>query len=168
MIIWAQPSTVRRMYCNMECEIGEKRSSNPTYSPELFRHRFYMQKSFFLHIVDVVTTNDEFFSTKAAQVEMVIHHCIIKYTRAMNEGVCLWNINRYRWWILTNWCNGNERWCHLFRRRCHFLLRWHILRRPNKHDLTKLLYVVEQRGFPSMICRIDCMDWKCKVFYCLG
>lgn len=107
-------------------------------------------------------------STKAAQVEMVIHHCIIKYTRAMNEGVCLWNINRYHWWILTNWCNGNERWCHPFCRRCHFLLRWHILRWPNKHDLTKLLYVVEQRGFPSMICRIDCMHWKCKMFYCLG
>ncbi|GKE52481.1 putative nuclease HARBI1, partial [Tanacetum coccineum] len=36
------------------------------------------------------------------------------------------------------------------------------LRRPNENDLTRLLYLGEQRGFPSMIGSIDCMHWKWK------
>ena len=36
------------------------------------------------------------------------------------------------------------------------------LRRPNEHDLARLLYVGEQRGFPGMIGSIDCMHWEWK------
>ncbi|GKB82708.1 hypothetical protein Tco_0949603 [Tanacetum coccineum] len=36
------------------------------------------------------------------------------------------------------------------------------LRRPNEDDLTRLLYVREQRGFPGMTGSIVCMHWEWK------
>ena len=38
----------------------------------------------------------------------------------------------------------------------------HYLRSPNNIDIAQLLQTGEQRGFPSMLGRIDCMHWKWK------
>ena len=60
----------RRRFCNREREIGEKRLmtdyfvERPTYTPEVFRRRFRMQKSLFLRIVEAITTNDEYFQQR--------------------------------------------------------------------------------------------------------
>ena len=36
------------------------------------------------------------------------------------------------------------------------------LRKPNAHDLTRLLQKEEERGFPGMLGSIDCMHWNWK------
>ncbi|KAJ0839217.1 putative harbinger transposase-derived protein [Helianthus annuus] len=36
------------------------------------------------------------------------------------------------------------------------------LRRPNNGDLARLLHVGADRGFPGMVCSIDCMHWEWK------
>nr|GEW25084.1 hypothetical protein [Tanacetum cinerariifolium] len=36
------------------------------------------------------------------------------------------------------------------------------LRKPNENDLSRLLHVGEERGFPGMIGSIDCMHWQWK------
>ncbi|XP_052206828.1 uncharacterized protein LOC127811162 [Diospyros lotus] len=38
----------------------------------------------------------------------------------------------------------------------------HYLRPPNNSDITRLLQIGEQRGFPGMLGSIDCMHWKWK------
>jgi hypothetical protein len=36
------------------------------------------------------------------------------------------------------------------------------LRSPNENDITRLLAIAEERGFPGMLGSIDCMYWKWK------
>lgn len=38
--------------------------TGPTYTPELFRRRFRMLKSLFLHIVEAVNVNDQYFQQR--------------------------------------------------------------------------------------------------------
>ncbi|XP_057793458.1 uncharacterized protein LOC131010081 [Salvia miltiorrhiza] len=153
------------MYCDREREVGEQSFMsdyfvpNPTYTSELFRRRFCMQKSLFLRIVDAVTANDEYFQQRpdctGRQGLSPLQKCtgamrVLAYgttTDAVDEYLRMSStvtrdaVIHFIEGIIS--CFGDT-----------------YLRRPNQQDLQRLLYVGEQRGFPGMIGSIDYMHWE--------
>ncbi|XP_057774868.1 uncharacterized protein LOC130993849 [Salvia miltiorrhiza] len=167
LILGTSSSTTKKRYCDREREVGEQRLMsdyfvpNPTYTPELFRRRFRMQKSLFLRIVDVVTANDQYFQQRpdctGRQGLSPLQKCtgamrVLAYGTAtdavdeylrMSSTVTRDAVIHFVEGIIS--CFGDT-----------------YLRRPNQQDLQRLLYVGEQRGFPGMIGSIDCMHWEWK------
>lgn len=157
----------KRRYRNREREIGETRLmkdyfvERPTYSPQLFRRRFRMQRMIFLRIVEAVTANDEYFQQrpdatgrqglsplqKCTAVMRVLAYGttsdVVDEYLQISESVAREALQKFVDGIIS--CFGDS-----------------YLRRPNEQDLTRLLHVGEQRGFPGMIGSIDCMHWKWK------
>ncbi|XP_057779743.1 uncharacterized protein LOC130998334 [Salvia miltiorrhiza] len=167
LILGTSSSTNKKRYCDREREVGEQRLMsdyfvpNLTYTPELFRRRFRMQKSLFLRIVDAVTANDEYFQQRPDCTGRQGLSPLQKFTGAMRVlayGTATDAVDEYLRMSSTVTrdavihfvegiisCFGDT-----------------YLRRPNQQDLQRLLYVGEQRGFPGMIESIDCMHWEWK------
>ncbi|XP_057770667.1 uncharacterized protein LOC130990451 [Salvia miltiorrhiza] len=128
----------------------------PTYTPQIFRRRFRMQKKLFLRIVEAITANDEYFQQRPDAIGRQGLSPLVKCTGAirvlaygsstdvvdkflrMSETVTGTSLIKFVEGVIS--CFGDE-----------------YLRRPN---LARLLYVVEERGFPGIIGSIDCMHWE--------
>ncbi|XP_057808932.1 uncharacterized protein LOC131023409 [Salvia miltiorrhiza] len=89
LIVVHQIPTANGRYCDRERDFGAERlindyfSDTPTYTPELFRRRFRMQKSLFIRIVEAVTTNDVFFQQRRDATGIVGLSSLQKCTGAM-------------------------------------------------------------------------------------
>ncbi|KAJ9553685.1 hypothetical protein OSB04_017730 [Centaurea solstitialis] len=165
MFIGDQPPRARRRYRDTQREIGEARLmkdyfvDNPTYDETIFRRRFRMRRPLFCRIVDAVTANDEYFEQRTDATGRQGISSLQKCTGAMRVlayGTSADAVDEYLRMseattkeALMNFvdgvisCFGDE-----------------YLRKPNKDDLTRLLYAADQRGFPGMIGSIDCMHWE--------
>nr|GEZ22892.1 hypothetical protein [Tanacetum cinerariifolium] len=144
----------RRVYRDRECEQGEARLmaddfvDNPTFDEVIFRRRFRMRKHLFLRIIDVVTANDRYFQQRpdatGRQSLSSLQKCtgamrvlayemsfdaVDEYTR-MSGVVTRKSLMSFIQGVIS--CFGDE-----------------YLRRPNENDLTRLLYLGEQRGLPG-------------------
>ncbi|XP_057787249.1 uncharacterized protein LOC131004558 [Salvia miltiorrhiza] len=167
LIVGNQIPTASRRYCDREREFGAEHlindyfSDSPTYTPEIFRRRFHMQKSLFIRIVEAVTANDEFFQQRRDATGIVGLSSLQKCTGAMRVlayGTSSDVVDEY---LRMSSSSTRDALVH-FVEGVISCFGGTYLRRPNEQDLARLLYVGEQRGFPGMIGSIDCMRWEWK------
>nr|VDD57739.1 unnamed protein product [Brassica oleracea] len=146
-MVHAHPNKpTRRAYIERDREVGHNQlwndyfKENPTYPPEMFRRRFRMNKPLFLRIVERLSTE-----CTAATRMLAYGQSGDTYDEYLRLGESTSRL------CLENFTNGIIQ-----------LFGDEYLRRPTPDDLQRLLDVGEVRGFPGMICSIDCMHWQWK------
>ena len=157
----------QRAYVERNREEGHTRlwndyfSENPTFTPNLFRRRFRMNKTVFMRIVDRLSENFPFFQQRrdatgrlglsplqkcTAAIRMLAYGCaadaVDEYLR-LGESTSLSCLSNFTEAVI--YLFGDE-----------------YLRRPTPEDLQRLLDIGEIRGFPGMVGSIDCMHWEWK------
>uniref|UniRef100_A0A0D3CC35 DDE Tnp4 domain-containing protein n=1 Tax=Brassica oleracea var. oleracea TaxID=109376 RepID=A0A0D3CC35_BRAOL len=157
----------KRAYIEKNREEGDLRlwndylSETPTYSQNLFRRRFRMNKPLFMHIVDRLSNEVEFFRQKKDCLGRLSLSPLQKCTAAilvLAYGSVADTVDEYLRLDSTTTRSCLE----------HFvegiinLFGEEYLRRPTPDDLKRLLDIGEHRGFPEMIGSIDCMHWEWK------
>ncbi|XP_024004744.1 uncharacterized protein LOC112081920 [Eutrema salsugineum] len=136
-------------------------SARATYPANLFRRRFRMNKSLFLHIVGKLSGEFHFFQQKKDALGRPGLSALQKCTAAIRllaYGGAADSVDEYLRLGETTArsCLENfvEAIIHLFGDE--------YLRRPTQEDLQRLLDVADERGFSGMIGSIDCMHWEWK------
>uniref|UniRef100_A0A0D3AM82 DDE Tnp4 domain-containing protein n=1 Tax=Brassica oleracea var. oleracea TaxID=109376 RepID=A0A0D3AM82_BRAOL len=157
----------KRVYIERNREEGNVRlwndyfSETPTYTQNLFRRRFRMNKPLFMRIVDRLSNEVEFFRQKKDALGRSSLSPLQKCTaviRVLAYGSTADVVDEYLRLGETTTRSCVE----------HFvegiisLFGVEYLRRPTPADLQRLLQVGEFRGFPGMIGSIDCMHWEWK------
>ncbi|XP_033131877.1 uncharacterized protein LOC103829873 [Brassica rapa] len=157
----------KRAYIERNREEGNVRlwndyfSDTPTYHEKYFRRRFRMNKPLFLHIVDRLSNEVDFFRQKKDGLGRLGLSALQKCTAAIRllaYGTSADTVDEYLRLgettsrsCLENFVEGI---IHLFG--------VEYLRRPTPADLQRLLDMGEYRGFPGMVGSIDCMHWEWK------
>uniref|UniRef100_A0A0D3ECK6 DDE Tnp4 domain-containing protein n=1 Tax=Brassica oleracea var. oleracea TaxID=109376 RepID=A0A0D3ECK6_BRAOL len=136
-------------------------SDAPTYPKNLFRRRFRMNKPLFMHIVDRLSNEVQFFRQKKDGLRRLGLSILQKCTaaiRVLAYGYALDAVDEYLRLgaTTTRLCVEN------FVEAIIDLFGDQYLRRPTQDDLQRLLHIGELRGFPGMIGSIDCMHWEWK------
>ncbi|XP_013632690.1 PREDICTED: uncharacterized protein LOC106338206, partial [Brassica oleracea var. oleracea] len=136
-------------------------SETPTYPDNLFRRRFRMNKPLFMHIVDRLSNEVEFFRQKQDCLGRLSLSPLQKCTaaiRCLAYGTAADTVDEYLRLgsTTTRSCLEN------FVEGIINLFGDEYLRRPTPGDLQRLLDIGEHRGFPGMIGSIDCMHWEWK------
>ena len=136
-------------------------SDTPTYPENLFRRRFRMNKPLFMHIVDRLSNEVEFFRQKKDGLGRLGLSTLQKCTaaiRVLAYGSALDAVDEYLRLgsTTTRLCVEN------FVEAIIDLFGDQYLRKPTQDDLQRLLHIGELRGFPGMIGSIDCMHWEWK------
>ncbi|XP_018464414.2 uncharacterized protein LOC130498978 [Raphanus sativus] len=157
----------RRIFIERNREEGHEKlwndyfSDTPTYSHNLFRRRFRMNKSLFLSIVHRLSTEVAYFRPTEDAVGRKSLSPLQKCTAAIRQlayGGGADAIDEY-----VRLAETTARKClHYFAAGIIHLFGDHYLRRPTPEDLQRLLHFNEERGFPGMIGSIDCMHWEWK------
>ena len=125
----------------------------------LFRRRFRMNKSLFMHIVDRLSNEVPFFRQKKDGLRRLGLSTLQKCTsaiRVLAYGSSLDTVDEYLRLDATT-----TRLCvKIFVEAIINLFGDEYLRRPTPDDLQLLLHIGELRGFSRMIESIDCMHWE--------
>uniref|UniRef100_A0A0D2ZTG1 Myb-like domain-containing protein n=1 Tax=Brassica oleracea var. oleracea TaxID=109376 RepID=A0A0D2ZTG1_BRAOL len=143
------------------CHGLKKLCETPPYPENFFRRRFRMNKPLFMHIVDRLSTEVDFFRQKKDGLGRLGLSALQKCTAAIRllaYGTAADTVDEYLRLgettsrpCLENFVEGI---IHLFGDE--------YLRIPTPADLQRLLDIGEYRGFPGMIGSIDCMHWEWK------
>ncbi|KAL0824513.1 hypothetical protein Bca101_048190 [Brassica carinata] len=160
-----QPKT--RVYIERDREVGHIQlwqdyfSENPTYTHDLFRRRFRMNKSLFLRIVERLGNEVPYFQQRrnghGRNGLSTLQKCtsamrMLAYGRAgdandeylrLGASTAILCLENFADAIIQVF--GDE-----------------YQRKPTPEDLQRLLDSGEARGFPGMIGSIDCMHWEWK------
>ena len=129
----------------------------PKYGPRLFRRRFRMNQALFLRIHDAIVAHDHYFVQKKNAVGRLglsfLHVTAAFWLLAygvpadyvdeyvqIGESTAIESLKRFVVAIVEVF--GNE-----------------YLWSPNSNDLTRLLAIGEEHGFPGMLGSIDSMHW---------
>ncbi|XP_056849931.1 uncharacterized protein LOC108840392 isoform X3 [Raphanus sativus] len=157
----------KRAYIERHREEGHIRlwndyfSETPTYLPNLFRRRFRMNKSLFMHIVDRLSNEVQYFRETHDALGRKSLSPLQKCTaaiRVLAYGSAADTVDEY-----LRLGSSTTRLCvENFVDGIINLFGEEYLRRPTEADLQRLLYVAECRGFPGMIGSIDCIHWEWK------
>ena len=131
-------------------------SETPTYLDNLFRRRFRMNKPLFMHIVDRLSNEVEFFRQKKDYLGRLSLSPLQKCTasiRCLAYGTAADTVDEY----LRLGSTTTRSCLEIFFEGIINLFGDEYLRRPTPGDLQRLLDIGEHRGFPRMIGCIDCM-----------
>uniref|UniRef100_A0A0D3BP24 DDE Tnp4 domain-containing protein n=1 Tax=Brassica oleracea var. oleracea TaxID=109376 RepID=A0A0D3BP24_BRAOL len=136
-------------------------SETPTYPENYFRRRFRMNNPLFMHIVDRLSNEVDFFRQKKDGLGRLGLSTLQKCTssiRVLAYGSAADTVDDYLRLgeTTTRSCVEN------FVEGIIYLFGDEYLRRPTPADLQRLLDIGEYHGFPGMIGSIDCMHWECK------
>ncbi|KAJ9537042.1 LOW QUALITY PROTEIN: hypothetical protein OSB04_029775 [Centaurea solstitialis] len=162
-----QPPRRTRKYHDRQREIGEARLmedyfvNNLTYDAVIFQRRFCMRRPLFRRIVDVVTTNDEYFQQRPDAAGRQGLSPMQKCTGAMRVLAYGTSVDAIDEYLRMSGATTREALMH-FVNGVISCFGNEYLRKPNKDDLARLLSAADQRGFPGMIGSIDCMHWEWK------
>uniref|UniRef100_A0A0D3AYB5 DDE Tnp4 domain-containing protein n=1 Tax=Brassica oleracea var. oleracea TaxID=109376 RepID=A0A0D3AYB5_BRAOL len=157
----------RRAYIERNREEGHIRlwndyfSENLTYPENFFRRRFRMNKPLFMHIVDRLSTEVDFFRQKTDGIGRLGLSALQKCTaviRILSYGTATDTVDEY----LRLGETTSRSYLENFVEGIIQLFGEEYLRRPTPADLQRLLDIGEYRGFPGMIGSIDCMHWEWK------
>ncbi|XP_028060009.1 uncharacterized protein LOC114263635 [Camellia sinensis] len=135
-------------------------SETAIYPAHLFRRRFRMNRSLFLHILSTVEAYDPYFVQKADAVEIIGLSSLQKMTAAMRMlayGVTD-SVDDY---VRIGESTAIESLKHFVKAVVATFSKTY-LRSPNNDDISRLLAMGSNRGFPGMLGSIDCMHWKWK------
>ncbi|KAH9614268.1 hypothetical protein KSS87_007806 [Heliosperma pusillum] len=156
-----------RRYIERNREEGHARLFNdyfaddPVYPAHIFRRRFRMRKELFLRLVDSLTESVPFFQEGNNGSGRGSHTALQRCTAAMRVlayGSSADSIDEY---LRMSGASIRESLAEFVDGVINVFGN-DYLRRPNEHDMARLLYVGEQRGFPGMMGSIDCMHWEWK------
>uniref|UniRef100_A0A0D3BIG3 DDE Tnp4 domain-containing protein n=1 Tax=Brassica oleracea var. oleracea TaxID=109376 RepID=A0A0D3BIG3_BRAOL len=157
----------KRVYIERNREAGHIRlwndyfSETPTYPENLFRRRFRMNKPLFMHIVERLSNEVQFFRQKKDGLGRLGLSALQKCTAAIRVlvyGTAADAVDEY-----LRLGETTTRACvETFVEGIINLFGDEYLRRPTPADLQRLLDIREHRGFPGMIGSIDCMHWEWK------
>uniref|UniRef100_A0A0D3AWT0 Uncharacterized protein n=1 Tax=Brassica oleracea var. oleracea TaxID=109376 RepID=A0A0D3AWT0_BRAOL len=145
-------------------EERRKKRKNELISKEIVKkatRHFRMNKTLFMHIVDRLSNEVDFFRQKNDGLGMLGLSALQKCTtaiRVLAYGTAADTVDEYLrvGETTTRSCLEN------FVEGIIYLFGDEYLRRPTPADLQRLLDVGEYRGFPGMIGNIDCMHWEWK------
>ncbi|XP_076890204.1 uncharacterized protein LOC143541209 [Bidens hawaiensis] len=129
------------------------------YPSDLFRPRFRMRLPLFLRILNEVVTHEPYFVQRRDNVGRLGLSSIQKITaalRMMAYGVTADFMDEYISIGKNTAMESLKKFCETN------IFSTEYLRSPNTNDITRLLAVADQRGFPRMLGSIDCMHWKWK------
>ncbi|WZZ45990.1 hypothetical protein YC2023_042249 [Brassica napus] len=157
----------KRAYIERNREEGHIRlwndyfSETPTYPDNIFRRCFRMNKSLFMHNVDRLSNEVQYFREKKDGLGRNSLSSLQKCTatiRVLAYGSAADTVDEYLWLgeTTTRLCVEN------FVDGIIYLFGDEYLRRPTPADLQRLLDVGEHRRFSGMIGSIDCMHWEWK------
>ncbi|XP_012859009.1 PREDICTED: putative nuclease HARBI1 [Erythranthe guttata] len=136
-------------------------SDNPVYHGVYFRRRFRMHRPLFCRILSDVEAYDPYFVQKKDAVGIPglssLQKVIAAY-RILAYGVPADFLDDH---IRIGKSTSIESLRH-FLKAIVAIYAEKYLRAPNEDDLSQLLQVNEQRGFPGMLGSIDCMHWGWK------
>ena len=157
----------RRRYIERDCLAGHKRlyldyfADTPVYPPHLFRGRFWMSRSLFLHIQSKVETYEPYFIQKrdnAQRLGLSSLQKIIAALRMLAYGVTADFMDEYARIGESTAIESLKK----FVKAVVDIFSKEYLRSPNNEDIARLLFNGERRGFSGMLGSIDCMHWKWK------
>uniref|UniRef100_A0A0D3BC02 No apical meristem-associated C-terminal domain-containing protein n=1 Tax=Brassica oleracea var. oleracea TaxID=109376 RepID=A0A0D3BC02_BRAOL len=151
----------KRAYIERNREKGHIRlwndyfSETPTYPANMFRRRFIMNRPLFMHIVERISNEVEFFQQKTDALGRFNLFPLQKCTaaiRVLAYGTAADAVDEY-----LRLGETTTRLCvEHFVESIIYLFGEEYLRRPTPTDLQRLLDIGEHRGFPGMIGIIDC------------
>ncbi|XP_048598088.1 uncharacterized protein LOC125578969 [Brassica napus] len=157
----------RRAYIERDRELGHIRlcndyfSNNPTYTQDMFRRRFRMNKPLFLRIVDRLSTEVPYFQQRRDATGRNGLSPLQKCTAAIRMLAYGQSGDTYDEYLRM--ADSTSRLCLAkFTDAIIQLFGDEYLRTPTAEDLQRLLDIGEVRGFPGMIGSIDCMHWEWK------
>ncbi|KAK3229014.1 hypothetical protein Dsin_000895 [Dipteronia sinensis] len=152
---------------NRDRENAERRlfndyfAENPRYNDQMFRRRFQMGRSLFLCIVNAVETCDNFFVQRRDSVGRLSLSALQKITalfRMLAYGLPADATDEYIKIGKSTTIESLKRFC----RAVVEIFADDYLRSPNTTDVTRLVRIGKDRGFPRMLGSLDCMHWKWK------
>ncbi|XP_018513873.2 uncharacterized protein LOC103865118 [Brassica rapa] len=157
----------KRVYIERNREAGHIRlwndyfSETPTYPENLFRRRFRMNKPLFMHIVERLSNEVQFFRQKKDGLGRLGLSALQKCTaaiRVLAYGTAADAVDEY-----LRLGETTTRACvEKFVEGIINLFGEEYLRKPTPADLQRLLDNGEYHGFSGMIGSIDCMHWEWK------
>uniref|UniRef100_A0A0D3E5J1 No apical meristem-associated C-terminal domain-containing protein n=1 Tax=Brassica oleracea var. oleracea TaxID=109376 RepID=A0A0D3E5J1_BRAOL len=136
-------------------------SEDSTFSTQLFRLRFHMNKELFLRLVHGLSERFPCFQQRRDATGRWSLTALQKCTAAIRllaYGTAADTVDEYLRLGETTALSC----LHNFTDGIIQLLGDEYLRRPTPEDLQRLLDIGEKRGFPRMVGRIDCMHWEWK------
>uniref|UniRef100_A0A0D3D335 DDE Tnp4 domain-containing protein n=1 Tax=Brassica oleracea var. oleracea TaxID=109376 RepID=A0A0D3D335_BRAOL len=151
---------INREECHI-CLSNDHFSETPTYPENLFRRRFRMNKPLFMHIVDRISNEVQFFRQKKDDLGRLGLSTLQKCTaaiRVLAYGVVADTVDKY----LRLGANTTRSCLENLVEGIIYLFGDEYLRGPTPADLQRLLDIREHRGFPGMIRSINCMHWEWK------
>ena len=157
----------RRAYVERNREAGHNRlwndyfSEDSTYSAQLYRRRFRMNKDLFMRIVHDLSENVPFFQHRQDATGRFGLSPLQKCTAAIRQlayGSAADTVDEH-----LRLGESTTLLClHKFTDGIIRLFGDEYLQRPTPEDLQRLLDIGESRGFPGMVGSIDCMHWEWK------
>ncbi|KAK9067688.1 hypothetical protein SSX86_011799 [Deinandra increscens subsp. villosa] len=144
-----------------KCLFDDYFSEEPVYTSKQFRRRFRMRRPLFLRILNEVEANEPYFVQRRNNAGALGLSSLQKITaalRMMAYGVTGDFMDEY---IRIGESTAMES-VKKFSETLVRIFSDEYLRSPNANDITRLLGVAEERGFPGMLGSIDCMHWKWK------
>jgi hypothetical protein len=131
-------------------------AENPVYPEKYFRRLFWISHPLFNRIAAAVRWHDPYFVQKRNAAGELGFSSLQKITAAFRHlayAVPADYVDEYVWIGESTAIESLRRFvrsiCEVFGKE--------YLRAPNEDDTTRLLYIAEQRGFPSMLGSLDCM-----------
>ncbi|KAJ0467388.1 putative harbinger transposase-derived protein [Helianthus annuus] len=136
-------------------------AENPVYPSNLFRRRFRMSRPLFLRILNEVVANEPYFVQRRDNIGRLGLSSMQKITAALRMlayGVSADFMDEYIRIGESTAMESLKKFCETI----VSIFSSEYLRSPNTNDITRLLAIADQRGFPGMLGSIDCMHWKWK------
>ncbi|KAK3184825.1 hypothetical protein Dsin_032111 [Dipteronia sinensis] len=131
-------------------------AKNPRYNDQMFRRRFRMGRSLFLHIVVVVEAHDNYFVQRKDNVGRLGLSALQKITavcRMLAYGLPADATNKCIKVRESTTIESLKRFC----RDVVEVFTEEYLRSPNATDVARLLRIGKERGFSRMLGSLDCM-----------
>ncbi|KAM6575620.1 hypothetical protein CsatA_023947 [Cannabis sativa] len=136
-------------------------AENPRFTDLMFRRRFRMGRPLFLRILDAIQRHDNYFLQRRDRMGKLGLSGLQKVTavfRMLAYGMPADATDEYIKIGESTTLESLKRFC----RAVVEVFGAHYLRSPNAHDVARLLYIGERRGFQGMLGSLDCMHWKWK------
>ena len=136
-------------------------ADNPVYDANLFRRRFRMHRPLFIRILNDIQEHDDYFVQKNDALGFPGLTGIQKMTAAMRMLAYGMSADAVDEYVRI----GESTTIECLKRFCKGVVgvyEHQYLRSPNVEDISRLLRMGEERGFPGMLGSLDCMHWEWK------
>ena len=147
---------------NAHCNLyNDYFSDNHVYGKREFHRRFRMSRRLFLHIVDAIKQHDNYFNQQrdaSGRLGLSTLQNVTAALRILAYGMPADATDEYIKIGKSTAIECMKRFCRAI---VSVFSEWY-LRSPTSEDVSILLNIGQQHGFPGMLGSLDCMHWKWK------